>query len=600
MNYRSLPESDYKDLSKINTNIPQRRNAAVAGPRPVYGLDTETYRGNIFLLADSDHCYIDKDVNADSVIDFLFQKKYRNAVNLFFNIKFDAGVILKLLGNELYTYLKTRRLDFQHKDYRIKYIPNKCLTISKGHHSTSFYDIAQFYGASIVIAYEKNIAPLPQWYKDLKGLRSEFSPRFYRRNTTRVRNYCFMDCDMTKRLGERWLELYHSAAGFYPLRLLSSGYLVEKAMVYRGLAFPKFDSIPYAIQELAYRAYTGGRFEMFKRGFIGRAYLYDVNSAYPDKIGNLPDLSDGEWVSGTRINPDAALGFFKIVADVPDTKYVAPFPFRANHNLVFPTGKFITHVTIDELKACDSKWYRILKSWQFIPNDRSYHPYKEFIHEYYAKKTELKNKDDPLHMPFKTMLNSIYGKTGETMLKGRSRVIGHFFMPVIFAHITGATRAQLYRYVMENSLEKDMVFMATDSVCTTRYLESSSAKLGDFALKQSADDLFCIQNGINRWNGKWKERGIGMKNGKSIENYETINRDGRLYMMLRVDRVTNLKSAIIQNRISDIGAFKEEKRKIDLNGDSKRLWLGRLQSLEASQYNDSMALSFNHFRKEEI
>ncbi|WP_415281117.1 DNA polymerase [Candidatus Nitrososphaera sp. FF02] len=595
-----MPESDYKDLSKINTNIPQRRNAAVAGSRPIYGLDTETYRGNIFLLADSDHCYVDKDINVDTVIDFLFQKKYQNAVNVFFNIKYDAAVILKLLGNELYMYLKTRRLVFQHKDYRIKYIPNKCLTISKGHHSISFYDIAQFYGTSLVDAYEKNIGPLPLWYMDLKGLRSEFSPRFYRRNTTKVRNYCFMDCEMTKRLGEKWLELYHRAAGFYPLRLLSSGYLVEKAMVYRGLAFPKFGSIPYAIQELAYRAYSGGRFEMFKRGFIGRAYLYDVNSAYPDKIGNLPDLTDGEWVSSTTIDPDAALGFFKIVTNVPDTKYVSPFPFRANHNLVFPAGKFVTYATIEELRACNSDWYEILKSWQFIPNDHNYHPYKDFIDEYYAKKTELKEKGDPLHMPFKTMLNSIYGKTGETILKGRSRIIGHFFMPVIFAHITGATRAQLYRYVMQNGLEKDVVFMATDSVCTTRNLGMGSPKLGDFALKQSADDLFCIQNGINRWNRKWKERGIGMRNGKSVENFEIAECDGRLYMMLKVDRVTNLKSAIIQNKISEIGAFREDKRKIDLNGDSKRLWLGKLASLQHDQYNDSISLSLTHLNKHQI
>jgi hypothetical protein len=173
-------------------------------------------------------------------------------------------------------------------------------------------------------------------------------------------------------------------------------------------------------------------------------------------------------------------------------------------------------------------------------------------------------------------------------------------MPVIFSHITGATRAQLYRYVMQNGLEKDMVFMATDSVCTTRNLEIGSSKLGDFALKQSADDLFCIQNGINRWNGKWKERGIGMKKGKSIENFEIIEHDRHLYMKLKVDRVTNLKSAIIQNRISDIGAFKEEVRKIGLNGDRKRMWLAKLISLDNSMFNDSIPLSLSHFEKENL
>lgn len=595
-----IPETDYKDLSKINTNIPQRRNPAVAGLRPVYGLDTETYRGNIFLLADSDGNYIDKEITIDAVIDFLFQKKYQNAVNIFYNIKFDAAVILKLLGNELYTYLLTRQLAFQHNGYRIKYFPNKCLTISKGHHSTSFYDIAQFYGSSLVDAYEQNIGPLPEWYKDLKTLRSEFSPRFYRRNTRKVRDYCFNDCNMARKLGEKWLELYHSATGFYPLRLLSSGYLVEKAMVHRGLAFPQFSSIPYAIQELAYRSYFGGRFEMLKRGHIGTAYLYDINSAYPDKIGLLPDLTDGEWVSSRRIEPDATLGFFKIVVNIPDAKHLAPFPFRANHNLVFPTGKFVTYATIEELGACDSKWYKILESWQFIPNDPGYRPYKEFIDEYFAKKTELKEKGDPLHMPFKTMLNSIYGKTGETLLRGRSRVMGHFFLPVVFAHITGATRAQLYRYIMQNRLEKDVVFMATDSICTTQNLGLGSCVLGTFSLKEHADDVFCIQNGINRWNGKWKERGIGVKNGRSIENFEIMEQNDRLLMKLKVERVAQLKSAIVQSRLPEIGAFREEIRSIDLNGDRKRFWLGKLVSLESNQFNDSVAVSLNYVAKNEI
>ena len=42
-------------------------------------------------------------------------------------------------------------------------------------------------------------------------------------------------------------------------------------------------------------------------------------------------------------------------------------------------------------------------------------------------------------------------------------------------------------------------------------------------------------------------------------------------MRLRVERVKNLKSAIRQNRIAEIGKFSEEIRKIKLNADSKRI-----------------------------
>jgi arylsulfatase A-like enzyme len=33
--------------------------------------------------------------------------------------------------------------------------------------------------------------------------------------------------------------------------------------------------------QVAFKSYFGGRFEILKRGFIGHAYLFDINSAYP-------------------------------------------------------------------------------------------------------------------------------------------------------------------------------------------------------------------------------------------------------------------------------------------------------------------------------
>src|SRR5581483_8171682 len=218
--------------------------------------------------------------------------------------------------------------------------------------------------------------------------------------------------------------------------------------------------------------------------------------------------------------------------------------------------------------ACESKdYYQILESHQFIPNDRDYHPYEGFVREYYSKKKELKDKGDPLHLPFKLLLNSVYGKAGETRLTSRGRVMGHFFNPVIFSHISGSTRAQVYRYVIENRLEKYVVFMATDSICTTCKLDKGSSALGEFARKDSTDDLFCIQNGINKWHGKWKERGIGNIKGKTIENPKIFERGNKAYMKLKIARVTNLRSAILQGKISEIGKFNEVTREINLNAD---------------------------------
>lgn len=59
-----------------------------------------------------------------------------------------------------------------------------------------------------------------------------------------------------------------------------------------------------------------------------------------------------------------------------------------------------------------------------------------------------------------------------------------------------------------------------------------------------------------------------------------LSEDGRVVIKLRVERVKNLKSAIRQGRVSEIGMFNDELREIDLNADRKRFWLGRLESIQ--------------------
>lgn len=587
-----LPITDYKDLSKLHIRKRQNRDPAQSDLRQVYALDTETYQGNVFLIADSDGRYLDR-ISADTVLDFLFCKKYECAWNFFFNLGYDAEVILKLLGKVLFSYQKTRRLSFRYDVYRITYIPNKCLRIVKGHHSVAFYDVAQFFGSSLVQAYQDNIGVLEQDYLAFKSKRTQFSSRFYRRNTRAVREYCVQDCRLTKALAEKWITLFHSAFGFYPQRWVSSGYLAEKVLIHKGLPFPKFDSIPYEVQDMALRAYFGGRFEILRRGFIGEAYLYDINSAYPYALANLPDLTDGKWVRSKHIHKDAKLGFFLIKADIPDCKHIPPFPFRANGKLVFPSGKFLTYVTLDEIKACENPaYYKVLDSWQFVSNSSKY-PYKSFIENMYLKRLELKRKKDPLQLPIKVILNSIYGKAGQKV----NRVIGNLFNPVIFAFITGYTRARLYRFVIDNDMEKDVVSFATDSVCTTKRLDLDSEAIGEFSLSNSGSDVYYLQNGIYRFNGKWKQRGFGRLKGKDIEHLETFERDGRLYYKLRVLRSTRLRSSIIQNRLQDVGLIRDAIREIDLNADRKRLWLGNIESIGDRICNKSTPISLNYFSR---
>jgi len=587
---KSIPVTDYKTLAKLYTKKKQNRDLAKSELRPIYALDTETWNGDIFLIADSDGRYLDK-IAPESVISWLFYKKYESSWCFFYNLSSDAEVILKLLGAELERYKRTGKLEFQFGKYRIVYYPEKCLKITQGHHSVIFYDIAQFYHSGLIDAYQNNIGKLSKQYLDFKKKRSSFSPTYYRRNTNAVRQYCIDDCVKTKKLSEHWIKLFDNAFSFYPAKWLSSGYLAEKVLINNGIDIPKFDSIPYEIQEMAYRSYYGGRFEILKRGFIGKSYLYDINSAYPYAITQIPDLSKGRWIKRKTIHNDAKLGFFRIRAKVPDCKYIPPFPFRTKHDIIFPSGEFETYVTLAELQACESKtFYRILEGYQFLPSSDIY-PYRDFIRNLYQKRMELKKENNPLQLPIKIILNSIYGKTGQCV----NHKIGNLFNPVIFAFITGFCRTQLYNFVRKHDIEKDVVFFATDSICSTKRLDVNSTELGDFSFDNEAEDVFVLQNGFYRFNDSWKQRGLGKLGTREIEHLDTFEKDGRLYYRFNMLRNNRLRSSIREDRISDIGKIKPITREFNLNADRKRFWLGRIESMDDEVMNESMPLSLNYF-----
>jgi len=89
-----------------------------------------------------------------------------------------------------------------------------------------------------------------------------------------------------------------------------------------------------------------------------------------------------------------------------------------------------------------------------LPNSgKNYHrPYAAFIRDLYARKPELKRNSEPLYLPVKIMLNSVYGKAGEILERKSYRVMGTLYNPIIFSHILGsATEKKSYRQAISNA-----------------------------------------------------------------------------------------------------------------------------------------------------
>jgi len=266
-------------------------------------------------------------------------------------------------------------------------------------------------------------------------------------------------------------------------------------------------------------------------------------------------------------------------------------PFRNNNKIIFPSGIFQTYCTQAELQACkDNSLYRILEGYQFITHSDIY-PYRKFINKLYKKRLELKQDNNPLQLPLKVILNSIYGKTAQRV----GNKIGNLFCPVIASTITGMTRAMLYDFVFKHKIEQNVVSFATDSVISTKKIKVDSERLGDFKLEKSAKDVYVLQNGIYRFNGSWKKRGIGKLGSRTIEHLDTVEKDGNLYQVMKVLRVNRLRTAILSDSIDHIGKFKTVERLVNLNADRKRLWFEELKDVNDGKMINSMPISLNYF-----
>ncbi|MCV0411259.1 DNA polymerase [Nitrosopumilus sp.] len=589
------PKSNAKDLTFIKTRK-QNRNPNISQRRKTLGADTETVKGNIFLFMLSNGVKLEyPDITFDNIAKLLL--KHEGYWIFFYNLQYDAECILKLLPKDiLKTYKTSKRLDFQYNGYQIRYIPKKQLTIRKDKHSISCYDIAQYYdNKRLEVAYSEHIKKtLDQEYLETKEKRKKFSLRYFMRNKQKIRDYCLLDCVLTQELADYWLDTFFNAYQFYTANWISSGYLAEKVLIFNDVEIALFTDIPYEIQDLAWKSFYGGRFELIQRGFIGECYIYDINSAYPYALTFLPDITDGKWIHSTRINPKASLGFFHIRAYVSDSVKISPFPFRTKNNrIIYPSGEFETFVTLEELKAVigDSRIkYKIIESQQFIANENCTYPFRDFVNSQYEKRMELQKEGNSLERAIKIILNSVYGK----MAQRTNGVMGNLFNPIIASYITGFARAQLYKFVRDNNIERDVVAFATDSIaCRKKIPNLDSKKLGGMKLDKYGFDTYFLSNGFYHINGKWKNRGIGYDTERKIEIEHLatkIDEEGNLYITVATTRTTHIKGGIVYDKIDDIGKIETYDKKIGLNSDRKRHWLSDLESLKDKKWCDSVPI----------
>jgi len=284
--------------------------------------------------------------------------------------------------------------------------------------------------------------------------------------------------------------------------------------------------VPLRMAEAARASYFGGWFEIMMHGRIpGVTHEYDINSAYPSIIANLPCLLHGTYTHGEGLPPkgnsDTALTL--VYGDIVSPSVGYSWRYKQTHigtmlhrdnkgNISRPLsteGWFWW----DELQAArraglikaldnrDKTEYgqRIQKWVQYVPCDCP--PPMANIAGLYQKRLDV-GKTSPLGKAAKLVYNSGYGKFAQS--EGLNPVFGN----AIYASlITSGCRRMILDAIATHPYGKaDVAMVATDAVYFLHPHPSLpvSSKLGEWDYKERRN-LTLFKPGVY-WDDKVRQR----------------------------------------------------------------------------------------------
>lgn len=455
-------------LGEIDTNpaYSPPRKAKFAEDKDINGFDTETIDGDIFAVSfafqnESPTVAYDRDIlDSETLWNLVTHKKCRSALNMWYNLDFDANVLLShLLDKEELSILVASK-SVSHGKYDITYIPGKFLTIKENRNVYTHYDASQFFYTSL-----ENAAK--EWLQkdkltesidaSLFGTNTERQLRkiisrsnseswesigkepgdtwtlsdahnYIDKNHFQIKKYAKRDAMLVRDLWQKAVSIGEGEINI-PMGLpFSTGYLAESYLNHHLVEKPGVGE--YQMASMAWDSYAGGRFEVIQRGDIGDVIGVDINSAYPYFHSQLPDPKMLEWKN--KPDPtiqeikDADYGFINATVTTDKSRAIQPFAVKMQEGstgkLKFPAleRKEITCIKDIFEFAFDNDYiedYYIHDSWLAHKPGNENYPFS-FIPDLYEERKLAARKEKPKReLLLKIVLNSMYGKMCQTTPK---------------------------------------------------------------------------------------------------------------------------------------------------------------------------------------
>ena len=353
-----------------------------------------------------------------------------------------------------------------------------------------------------------------------------------------TQEYCELECLLLAKLMTQFRDTvvtaedrFHAQTG-REIRLWSSkpyGAGSIAAEMFKSMGVPRrprpdqHPSVPkaseYPLRERAFNnicaiAYYGGRFEISRTGHIpGPIYEYDIHSAYPAAMADLPCPWHSEWVFSPE-RPARRTLYVGLIdfEHRPDGRWCA-FPWRDKKgNISFPIrgrgAYWSCEIEVaEQLFGANITW---LGGWQAAVQRCDCRPF-DFIPFMYEFRKTLEKEKKGSGIAFKLGLNSAYGKTCQGIGSAPYRDM------VSAGLITAITRTRLLEAI---ALDPEAIVMcATDGIYSLRPLPLPiTDALGDWECKEHGS-MFIVMPGVYWFpeeEGMSKTRGVSKKGSGTL------------------------------------------------------------------------------------
>lgn len=390
--------------------------------------------------------------------------------------------------------------------------------------------------------------------------------------------------------------------------------------------FNLFQEPRYIIEKHFKGAFHGGRVELFKRGYIEDAYLYDYNSHYPsccyegiDGKGSYPnpsthfsiDKSSFSYLENYEGITKAKVRAKNIYAQLLGITYT-------EDKYIFPYGEFTGWFTNIELRKALELGYEITEFYEGIYYEEIFKPFRECVSKLYgSRKRYQKNKNIPMGTMLKTLMNAgLFGKFAQKIntstnvihqsrifiddddelywidSEGRKKIIdtfvqrGDYFfesienplkipcfiMPILASYTTALGRIKLFESM--NDIQ-NLIYCDTDCIVTHKKMGNGSSKLGELKLEHRIKKAVFVRPKMYYINTEADEiikiKGVG-RAIQTKKDFNRLLRTGKVKTM----RFTRIKeSAVRKLPFSSVIAVEKH---LGFE-DNKRLWPSRFSNI---------------------